>query len=311
MPNVPITGVIVDGADDIAHGVDLVWAHHEDFGLGLHQHHIAAEHLAKRAFGQEELRKVVQVVDFGIVFPRPGIHRQKLLFSVEGEVAVVIVREVVGLGLVADDENLQKAEQRVGVAVARVGLIGHNLFEGFTGIHGELLQLDLNNGNAVEEQHDVIAVKAVGGVDAQLPDHLERVLAPVPGVDKCEVERCAVFAFEGVRLAEVAGCEEDVGRDDLLKESVEFLICELDAVQNFEFLAEVAMQGVAVADVVAIGVLEVFKGANELLLKDGLRNGRRHRIHCNPCVPFLRYFQRVKPERSPNSTLRTKTSSFR
>ena len=42
---------------------------------------------------------------------------------------------------------------------------------------------------------------AVVGVDAQLIDDLERVLAPVPDVDERVVQRRAVVAGEAVALA--------------------------------------------------------------------------------------------------------------
>jgi hypothetical protein len=55
----------------------------------------------------------------------------------------------------------------------------------------------------------------VVGVDAQLVDDFEAVLAPVIEVDQRIVERRAVFAGDAVAGAQRLGCGENVGRDDL------------------------------------------------------------------------------------------------
>ena len=52
-------------------------------------------------------------------------------------------------------------------------------------------------GHAVDEEDDVVAVVAVVGVDAELVDDLEGVLAPVLDVDERVVQRRAVVAGEG------------------------------------------------------------------------------------------------------------------
>jgi hypothetical protein len=67
-------------------------------------------------------------------------------------VAGVVVGEVVGLGAVADDEELEEAEQRLGVAVAGVVLVIDDLLHGPARADAEGLQLDLHAGHAVDEQ---------------------------------------------------------------------------------------------------------------------------------------------------------------
>ncbi len=81
-------------------------------------------------------------------------------------------------------------------------------------------------GHAVDEQDDVVAVVAVVGVDAELVDDLEGVLAPVLDVDERVVERRAVVAGEAVAVAERVGGGEDVGGDDLVEQALELAVGE-------------------------------------------------------------------------------------
>jgi hypothetical protein len=80
----------------------------------------------------------------------------------------------------------------------------------------KVFQLDLNGGDAVDQEHDVVAMMAVIRIDAQLINDFEGVLAPVLDVDEGVVQRRAVIANEAVALAKCAGGGEDIGRDDLV-----------------------------------------------------------------------------------------------
>ena len=155
--------------------------------------------------------------------------------------AGVVVGEIPGVGAVADDEELHEAEQRLGVAVAGVVLVIDDLLHGPARADAERLQLDLHDRHAVDEQDDVVAVVAVVGVDAELVDDLEGVLAPVLDVDQGVVERRAVVAGEAVAVAEGAGGGEDVRGDDLVEQTLELAVGQLDAVERLELLAEVLL----------------------------------------------------------------------
>ena len=171
---------------------------------------------------------------------------------------------------VADDEELDEAEQRAGVAVAGVVLVFDDLLHRPAGVDAERLQLDLHDGHAVDEQDDVVAVVAVVGVDAELVDDLEGVLAPVLDVDERVVERRAVVAGEALRLRRVRAAV-DVGRDDLVEQALELAVGEGDAIQGFELLAEVCFKRGAVADVGAIFVLRGPVAFRQGLLQDRVR----------------------------------------
>ena len=73
-----------------------------------------------------------------------SIDRQEALVGVEGEVAGVVVREVVGAVAIADDEELEEAEQGLGVAVAGVVLVFDDLLHRPARIDAEGLQFDLH-----------------------------------------------------------------------------------------------------------------------------------------------------------------------
>lgn len=75
--------------------------------------------------------------DLLVVFPGELVERQKLLLSVEAEVAAIIVGEVPGIATVADDEQLQEAQQGFGVAIARIVFIIDDLLHGAARANGQ------------------------------------------------------------------------------------------------------------------------------------------------------------------------------
>lgn len=184
--------------------------------LAGQQHHVAADGFAQRALGQEGLGKAVEVGDLIVGFVSVLVDGQEALIGVERKVPSVIVGEVPGIGAVADNEQLQEAQQGSAVAVARIVLVVNDLFHGPPRADAQRLQLDLHAGHTVDEDEDVVAVVAVVGVDAQLVDDFEAVLAPVLDVDQRVVQRGAVVTGKGVALTQGAGCGIDVGCDDFV-----------------------------------------------------------------------------------------------
>jgi len=65
----------------------------------------------------------VEVGDLLVAFIGVFINRQKTFFGIEGEVAGIVVGEVIGAVAIADDEELDEAKQRLGVSIARVVLV--------------------------------------------------------------------------------------------------------------------------------------------------------------------------------------------
>ena len=127
---------------------------------------------------------------------------------------------------VADDEELDEAEKRLGVSVTGIVLVVDDLLHRPPGADPKRLQLDLNDGDAVDQEHDVVAVMAVVRIDAELIDDLEGVLAPVLDVDEGVVERRAVVADERFPVRSVRAAV-DVRGDDLVEESLELAVGEL------------------------------------------------------------------------------------
>lgn len=129
------------------------------------------------------------------------------------------------------------------------------------------LDLDLDGGDAGDQEHHVVAVVAVAGVDAELVDDLEGVLALVLDVDEGAEEGRAVIAREGVDLAEGAGGGEHVGGDDLVEQTLELAIGEGDAVEGLEVPAEVGFEGGTVPSVGAANIPEGAKRLDEVLFE--------------------------------------------
>ena len=264
------------GVHDGLHLIDLIRAHHDELLLAREQHHVAADGPAKVALFQEALGEGIEVGDLRVVFVRELIDGQEALFGVEGEVAGVVVREVVGAVAVADDEELHEAEQRLGVAVAGVVLVFDDLLHVPAWIHAKGLQLDLHAGHAIDEDEHIVTVVAVVRVDAELVDDLEGVFAPVLDVHQRVVQRRAVVASEAGDPTEGLGSGEDIRGDDLIQQAGELDIREADTVEGFEFFAEVFLEGGAVGDVWAVFVFEALEGADEagfdaVLPEDGTR----------------------------------------
>ena len=254
VPDEAVAKLLVDALDDALDGVDLVRPHHQELLLARDQDHVPADHLRERAFGQERVGELVEAADLGIVGRRELVDRQESLVGVEGEVAGVVVGEVIGGVAIADDEQLHEAEERAGVAVAGVVLVIDDLLDRAAGIDAQRLQFNLDDRHAIDEQQDVIPMVAAVGIDPELADDLEGVLAPVVDVDQREIQRGPVVAREAVAVAERVGGGEDVGGDEVVEQAPEFAVRQLDTVQCLELLAEVPLQSIAVPDVVAMDI---------------------------------------------------------
>ena len=221
------------------------------------EHHVLADHLAKRALGEEPIGEVLKVGDLRVVLGRALVDRKEPLVRVEGEVPRVVVGEVPRVRAVANNEELDEAQEGLGVSVTGVVLVVDNLLHRPPGADPKRLQFDLNDGDAVDQEHDVVAVMAVVRIDAELIDDFEVVLAPVLDVDEGVVERRAVGADERFPVPEGACGFVHVGGDDLIEESLELAVGECDTIQGFELFPEVCFKRCSITDVGAIFVLEV------------------------------------------------------
>ncbi|QRK12305.1 hypothetical protein JQX13_21125 [Archangium violaceum] len=134
--------------------------------------------------------------DLRVVLGGELVDGEEALVSVEGEMPCVVVGEVPSVRPVAHDEELDEAQQRRRVPVARVVLVVDDLLHRPPRADAERFQLNLDDGDSVDKEDDVVAVVAVVGVDAELVDDFEGVLAPVLDVDEGVVERGAVVADE-------------------------------------------------------------------------------------------------------------------
>jgi hypothetical protein len=106
---------------------------------------------------------------------------------------------------------------------------------------------------------------AVVGVDAQLVDHLEVVLAPVLDIDQGVIQWCTIVTEEGVALAQVPGGGEDVRGKDLIQQSGKFRIHQIDFVERFKFFPKIFLKRITVTDVLAICVFEIGQRVDQAL----------------------------------------------
>jgi len=103
---------------------------HQKLLLACNEYHVAADRLPKGAFDEEGLGEAIEVGDLFVVHLGELIDGEEALLGIESEVAGVVVGEVPGLGAVADYEELEEAEKRLGVAVAGVVLVIDDLLHG-------------------------------------------------------------------------------------------------------------------------------------------------------------------------------------
>ena len=265
MPDIAVTAVLLNAIDNGLHSIDLIGTHHHQLALTLDQHRVATDHLRQGTLGQKGLGEVVQVGDLFVVGRGPLVEGQEVLVGIEAEVLTGVVGKIPGITAIADDEELHEAQQTVGVTVAGIVFVIDNLLHGFARTHLQCLQLDLHQGQAIEQQDDIIALETAFGVDAQLVDHFETVLAPVLEVDQLIVQWRAVLPLEGIGVAQGLGAGEGVGADNALQQAGKFGIGEVDAVERFEFFAEVLLQRLTVADIRAVGVFEVLQFGEQAL----------------------------------------------
>ena len=263
VPDVAIAVIFINALHDVLYRIDLVRTHDHEFLFARQQHHVTADGAAQITLFQEVPGKLVELGDFAVALIGKFVDGQKALVGIEGKVAGVVVGKVVAAIAVADNEQLQKAQQGVAVAIATVLLVLDDLLHGPARIDAQGFQFYLHTGHTVDKDQNVVAVVAVLGVDAQLAHHLEVVFAPVLDVHQRVVQRRTVVAGKGVDAAQGFGSGKHIRRDDVIQQACKLGVGQLDTVERLELVAEVLFQRGAVADVGAVFVLQVLQLANE------------------------------------------------
>ena len=278
----------LDALEDRFGRGDLVGAHHEEFIAGV-EHAVARKDGEDSALGQECGGEVGEIGDLvvGGVGPPHGefvgsrvggghLSARALVFGDVLEAHGVGV--VLGVCAVGDDEDLHVAEESVaGAGVEGVALVAVDLVEGLAQFFTAPLEFDVDEGQAVDEDGDVVAVGARARVDGVLADHLHLVAVNVGLVDEADVLGGAVVAGEDLHvvLLDAAGFGDDgvpVGgadvNDRVTVEVLPFPVAETVVIEGLELDAQVRFQAVAVVNVhifVGLGA-QLF---NEVVLEGG------------------------------------------
>ena len=104
VPDIAVAAVLVNAVHNGLDGIYLIRAHNHELLFAGHQHHIAADHLCQRTFGQKIVCKTVKLGDFFVVVSGKLIERQKAFIRIKTEMAVVIVGKIPCVAHVADNE---------------------------------------------------------------------------------------------------------------------------------------------------------------------------------------------------------------
>ena len=277
----------LDALEDRFGRGDLVGAHHEEFTAGV-EHAVAGEDGEDGALGQEcggEVGEVRNLIVGGVGPPHGefkgsrvrGGHLSARTLVLGDVLEAHGVGVVLGVCTVGDDEDLHVAEEPVaGAGVEGVALVAVDLVEGLAQFFATSLEFDVNEGQAVDEDGDVVAVGARARVDGVLADHLHLVAVNVGLVDEADVFGGAVVAGEDLHvvLLDAAGFGDDgvpVGGADvddrMPVEVLPFLVAETVVVEGLELDAQVRFQAVAVVDV------HIFVGLGAQLLDEVVLEG--------------------------------------
>lgn len=199
---------------------------------------------------------------------RRVVYWKIVVGRIKMEVLVIIVGEVHRVAAaVAYNEQLHEAHQCIGVAVAAVLLVVHNLFNGLHRRNAVALELNLDQRQTIYEDDDIVALAAISSVDGELVHHFIVVLAPVPQIHEAVIEGGAIVAHESLFLAQSLRCGEHVGSNVFLKKFAEFIVREGDEIEPFELLAEVLLQRIKVTNVASVGEFQLLQFVQELLLE--------------------------------------------
>ena len=87
---------------------------------------------------------------FVVPFIGPSINRKIFFVGVEVKMLIVIIGEVIGILLIADDENLHEAKEGIGISVSNVIFIVNDLLQCPARAYIKILQLYLNNRQAID-----------------------------------------------------------------------------------------------------------------------------------------------------------------
>ena len=279
----------LDALEDRFGRGDLVGAHHEELIAGV-EHAVSRKDGEDCALGQEcgcEVGEVRNLVVGGVGPPHGELVGSRVGGGYLSARALVFgdvleahgVGVVLGVCAVGDDEDLHVAEESVaGARVEGVALVAVDLVEGLAQFFTAPLEFDVDQGQAVDEDGDVVAVGARARVDGVLADHLHLVAVNVGLVDEADVLGGAVVAGEDLHvvLLDAAGFGDDGipsgGRnvdDRVTVELLPFPVTEAVVVEGFELDAQVRFEAVAVVDVrVFVGLgAQLF---DEVVLEGGL-----------------------------------------
>ena len=179
--------------------------------------------------------------DLLVRFIRELIDRQEPFVLIKGEVPGVVIGKVVRVVAIAHNEELDEAEERSRISIARIVLVVNDLLHCFAWLDAEGLELDLDARHAIDEDEHVVSVVTVVRAHAELVHNLKRVLAPVLNVDQRVVQRRAVIARKGIDLTQSFGGRVDVRGDDVIEQPGKLTVCEFHTIECIELLSEVLL----------------------------------------------------------------------
>ena len=253
-----VVGGDVDPVQDTLRRRDLIGAHDEQHLLRS-EDTILRQYIQNRMPGKERARKVDQIRNDPVVGIRPeGRELEavgRLLLVRLGRLGILDgvpaggVGIILGVGAVADHEDLDILKQTA-ASPEGIPLISVDLIESFADGHAPALELHMDEGQAVHQDGDVIAVVMLRPLRLAylvLIDHLEEVVVNVLFVDKGDIFGGAVIPLQNldIVLLDLPRLLHDmlIGiRHIVLQEAIPFLIRKRIPIQLLKLGSQVGDQ---------------------------------------------------------------------
>ena len=257
---------VVDGGLDAQQyllcGCDLVGTHHQQLLIDV-EDAISGQDVQDGVLGKERGGEVAEVCQPVVLLVGPvtgelegvavGLAPCSLplapfsLFGVASGIGVVL-----RFCAVRDDEDLDEVEHSSSCP-ERVAQIAVDLVEGFLDGDASLLQFDVDQGQAVHQNGDIIAVLECATLLHILVGDLQTVVVDVLLVDESDVLRFSAVEREGQDVAFALQHLGLVLNGHLLvrnhgKQPGPLAVAQLDAVQGFQLFAKVTEQTFFVVD---------------------------------------------------------------
>ena len=225
-----------DLAQDTLGGGYLVRAHDQQSIVDI-EYRVVQQYAQEGILGEKGYGEIFEVFDEAIVRGRP----------VHGEIEAVFIAldgigEIARIGAIANDEDLQVFVKRAS-AIEALFAVAVDLVKGFADGDAALFELDLHQGQAIDEDGDIVAV-GVGAALLELLYYLELVAGNGVFIEQIDILNTAIVKDKiiDVVIVNFAGFIDDTiaGLIQItINKALPFGVIKLDIIERLQLHAGV------------------------------------------------------------------------